>query len=207
MDAVIARIRDAWDRFLLYLPLAVMVTLALGTYWLVRSTPGAEGRVAQQPVRHEPDYFMRGFSMRTFDAQGRLRSEVLGDEARHYPDTRLLEIDRIRIRSFDDRGHLITASANRGLTNEDSSEVQLVGHAQVVREPYSDAGHHAVARMEYRGEFLHAFMATERIKSHKPVELVRGSDRFTADSLDYDNVERVLELRGRVRATLLPQTR
>jgi lipopolysaccharide export system protein LptC len=49
-------------------------------------------------------------------------------------------------------------------------------------------------------------MATERIKSHKPVELVRGSDRFTADSLDYDNVERVLELRGRVRATLLPQT-
>ena len=34
------------------------------------------------------------------------------------------------------------------------------------------------------------------MKSHKPVELMRGNDRFTADSLDYDNLDRVLELRG-----------
>jgi lipopolysaccharide export system protein LptC len=58
--------------------------------------------------------------------------------------------------------------------------------------------------MEYRSEFLHAFMTTEKVKSHKPVELVRGNDRFTAESLDFDNVEQVLEMRGRVRGTLVP---
>jgi lipopolysaccharide export system protein LptC len=62
-------------------------------------------------------------------------------------------------------------------------------------------------RMEYRGEFLHAFMTTERVTSHKPVVLIRGNDRFSADTLDYDNVEQVIQMRGRVRGTLDPSTR
>jgi lipopolysaccharide export system protein LptC len=61
--------------------------------------------------------------------------------------------------------------------------------------------------MEFRGEFIHAFMETERVKSHKPVELKRGTDWFTADSLDYDNLEQVLELRGRVKGVLVPGAR
>ena len=87
-------LRDGWDRFLLYFPLISMGLLASGTYWLVRSTPPANGLVVQKPVQHEPDYFMRDFSVRTFDAQGRVRTEVIGTEARHYPDTLWLEIDQ-----------------------------------------------------------------------------------------------------------------
>jgi lipopolysaccharide export system protein LptC len=61
--------------------------------------------------------------------------------------------------------------------------------------------------MEYRSEFLHAFMHTEQIKSHKPVELTHGNDRFTADSLHFDNVEQVLLLQGRVHSLLVPNNR
>ncbi|MGI9134749.1 MAG: LPS export ABC transporter periplasmic protein LptC [Rhodoferax sp.] len=200
-------LRDAWDRFLLYLPLAVMGVLALGTYWMVRSTPVIGEPAARRPPSHDPDYFMHGFSVRTFDPAGQVRTEVQGREARHYPDTRLLEIDGIQIRSRDPQGHLTIASANRGLTNEDHSEVQLLGNAVVVREAYATGTPHAVARMEYRGEFLHAFFKTEKVRSHKPVELLRGQDRFSADTLDFDNVEQVLHLRGRVRGTLVPEAR
>jgi lipopolysaccharide export system protein LptC len=58
--------------------------------------------------------------------------------------------------------------------------------------------------MEFRGEFLHAFVNTERVKSHKPVTLIRGNDQVTADTLDYDNLDRVVELNGRVRGVLTP---
>ena len=59
--------------------------------------------------------------------------------------------------------------------------------------------------MEIRGEFLHAFMDTERLKSHKPVTLTRGGNVFHADAgMDYDNQKRVLELTGNVRGTLQP---
>ena len=196
--------KDAWDRFVLYLPLLIMAALALATYWLVHTAPLAGAAAEQRPLTHDPDYFMEGFSVRTFDAQGRVRTEILGEKARHYPDTQWLEIDGIRIKSYDAKGRLTTATATRGLTNEDSSEVQLIGNAVVVREAAVATSGPAAPRMEYRGEFLHAFMETERITSDKPVDLRRGEDRFTADAMDFDNLSRVMQLTGRVKGRLAP---
>lgn len=204
MGRAFALVRDLWDHFLLYLPLACMAVLALGSYWVVRSTPAVSPPPLPQVLRHDPDYFMDGFAVKNFDAAGRLRSEVMGDKVRHYPDTHWLEIDGIRIRSINAQGHLTVASADRGLTNEDGSEVQLIGNALVVREPAVQAGGKPGPSTQYSGEFLHAFLTSEQLKSHKPVTLQRGNDRFTADSLDFDNVEQVLRLNGRVRGTLVP---
>lgn len=197
-------LRSAWDKLALYLPVILMGVFALGTYWLVRSTPALLAPAPTAVVQHEPDYFMRGFSVKTFDASGRLKSEVFGSEARHYPDTDTLEIDGVRIRSFDAAGRLTTATARRALTNSDASEVQLFGDALIVREPVQDKTGRLQPRMEFRGEFLHAFMETERVKSDKPVDLRRGNDRFTADAMDFDNLDRVMQLTGRVKGTLVP---
>jgi lipopolysaccharide export system protein LptC len=197
-----------WDSLSIYLPVVVMGLLALATYWLVRNTPDPTVPEPQRAAKHEPDYFMRNFSVKTFDPTGRLKSEVFGAEARHYPDTDTLEIDQVRIRSFDLQGRLTNAKANRALSNADGTEVQLFGDAIVVREAVTAAnGTKAAPRMEFRSEFLHAYTDTERIKSHVPVVLSRGSDRFTADSMDYDNLERIMQLNGRVRGTLIPAPR
>ena len=62
-----------------------------------------------------------------------------------------------------------------------------------------------IPRLEFRGDFLHAFLDTARVKSHKPVTLIRGADKFTADSLDYDSVTGVAHLQGRVHGVLMPR--
>jgi lipopolysaccharide export system protein LptC len=201
---VILVVRRAWDRLSIYLPVLLMGLLALGTYWLVRSTPALETEVERQVQRQDPDYQMERFSIKTFDAVGRLKTEVYGEQARHYPHTDTLEIDQVRIRSFNQRGYMTVATARRALTNNDATEVQLMGDALVVREAVVDRQGVALPRLSFSGEFLHAFLEQERIRSHKPVELVRGGDRITADSLDYSNFDQILELRGRVRGTLLP---
>ena len=197
-------LRAALERLSLYLPVVLMGLLALGTYWLVRNTPVFLPPQAQQPALHEPDYFLQNFSVKTFDASGNLRSEVFGAQARHYPDTDTLEIDRVRIRSFNQQGQLTSAVASRALTNSDASEVQLFGNAQVVREAMPDRSGQIQPRLEFRGEFLHAFLKTERLKSHRPVVLTRGSDQFSADALEFDNMDRVLRLHGRVHGVLVP---
>ena len=192
-------VRDAWELFLLYLPLVCLGALALTTYWMVRTTPGAAAPSAPPAPRgHTPDYFMEGFAIKTYDGEGRLRSEVRGDRARHFPDAEWLEIDAIRIRSVDAHGVVTTATANRGLTNDDGSQVQLLGNALVVRETAP------ANRTEYHGEFLHAFLNSEKLRSDLPVEIVRGSDHFAAERFNYDNVEQTLNLSGRVRVTLVP---
>ena len=193
-----------WDRLSLYLPVGLMGLVALGTYWLVQSTPVSRVPGVVVPARHEPDYFMNRFSVRTYAESGRLKSEVFGAAARHYPDTDTLEIDTVRIRAFDEQGLLTTATANRALTTSDGSEVQLFGKALIVRDAQATKTGQSTPRIEFRGEYLHAFLNTDRVVSNRPVELRRGRDVFQAESMDYDNVRQTMVLQGRVRGTLVP---
>ena len=202
---MIGRIRQGWEQLSLYLPVLLMGLLALGTWWLVRNAPMPQLPNMERARGHEPDYFMKTFSVKSFDATGRLQSEVQGDVARHYPDTDTLEIDKARMRSVTPDGRVTVATANRALTNADGTEVQLFGNAIVVREPLpAKAGAPAQPRLEFRSEFLHAFTHTERVRSDQPVTLTRGDDRFTADGMEYDNLDQVMQLRGRVRGVLMP---
>ena len=194
----------AWDRISIYLPVILMGLLALGTYWLARSTPELALVPGTKPLLHDPDYFLRGFSVKTFDPKGRLKSEIRGIEARHYPDTDTMEIDQPRIRSFNEKGALTVATANKAISNADGSQVQLIGNAVVTREAPANGAGAPPPVLEIRGDFLHAFMDQEKVKSDKPVTLKRGNDVFNAENLDYDNLDRVLELRGRVRGVLQP---
>lgn len=198
------RLRQAWERLSIYLPVLLMGLLALGTWWLVRNAPKPLQPAQERVARHEPDYYMRGFSVKNFDATGRLQSEVRGVLAQHYADTDTLEIDQARLRSVNAEGRVTTASADRAVTNSDGSEVQLYGNAVVTREPVARAGRPPLPRLEFHGEFLHAWVNDERVRSDQPVTLKRGADTFTADGMDYDNLDQVMNLRGRVRGTLQP---
>lgn len=203
---MISWLRFGWDRIAHYLPIALLGLLALGTYWLVRSAPAADEAGAPTPVRRDPDYRMENFSIKTFDGAGHLRSELSGSQARHYPQTDVVEIDAIRLRSFNEHGYVTVATARKGISNADGSEVQLIGDARIVRDAGPALGVAPLPRLSLRSEFLHAFVRDERIKSYKPVEILRGNDRITADTLDYDNLTQVVLLQGRVRGLLLPPT-
>jgi lipopolysaccharide export system protein LptC len=197
-------LRAAWEQVSIYLPILLMGILALGTYWLVRNTPIFAPAAAPVAASHDPDYFMRKFSIKTFDSTGRLKSEVMGAEARHFPDTDTIEIDKVRIRSVNPDGLVTTATGDRGLSNGDGSEVQLFDNAIVVRDATTDKSGVPQPRLELRSDFLHAYLNTERVRSNLPVVITRGTDTFTADSMDYDNLDRVMQLQGRVRGLLVP---
>jgi lipopolysaccharide export system protein LptC len=196
---------DLWERLSLYLPLVMMGLLAVGTYWLVRNTPTGYEPEAARPVSHEVDYFMREATVKTFDVDGRIKTEIFGTEARHFQDTETLEIDQARMRSTGPDGRLTTATANRALSNDAGSEVQLIGNAVVVRERIQTADGSWLPRLEFTGEFLHVLMNEDRVKSHLPVVLKRGSDEFSGDSFAYDNLDQVADLKGRVKGLLVPR--
>ncbi|MDB5779369.1 MAG: hypothetical protein JWP79_2759 [Polaromonas sp.] len=195
-----------WDRTAMYMPLLMMGALALGTYWLVRNTPTFSAPEAPREVVHEVDYFMQDFTIKTFDEGGQLKSEIAGSEARHFADTDILEIDQARIHSININRQLTTATANRAYSNGDGSEVQLTGNARVVREASRDAQGKEAPRLEFRGEFLHAFLNEERVQSHLPVVLIRGADQFTGNVFTYNNLDQVAVLTGRVRGVLMPNS-
>ncbi len=195
-----------WDQVSIYLPVLLMGLLALASYWLLRATPEAPLPVPERPATHQPDYFMRRFSVKVFDVRGVLKTEVFGAEARHHPDTDTTEIDNARIRSYNDKGQLSTATARRVISNSTNTEFTLEGDAVVIREAGRQTGSDALPRLEFRGEYLKVFTDPEHVVSDQQVLLVRGNDRMSAASLDYrGGDERVAVFTGCVKSQLAPR--
>lgn len=183
-----------------YLPLLLMVFLAAGTSWLIKNSPQPEEEVAEAPPRHEPDYSMQGFGLQRFDPEGRMRIEVQGREMRHYPDTDTVEIDGVRLRSLGQDGSVTLASAKRAVGNADGSEMQLQGDVTLQRIA---PGQQRVG-LEIRGEFLHAFLHTEQLRSHLPVRVNYGNTELQLQNFEYDNLKGRLTFKGRSTARLEP---
>jgi lipopolysaccharide export system protein LptC len=191
------RLRDALST---YLPLLLMSLLALGTWWLVKHTPVAGPAPTPSEARTAPDYTMTQFSIERFDRTGTLRVRVEGERLRHYPDTDRYEIDEARIRATSQQGQVTVAVARRALANGDLSELQLHGGAQV------DSTGPQGQPLQMKSEFLHAFLVTERVVTHLPVQVTEGANTLEAAGLAYDNGRRLLELTGRLKARIVAPT-
>ena len=208
----VARPRQSWwsrtlDVASTYLPLLLMALLAGGTYWLVKNTPVPDGPRVEVAPRHEPDYVMNNFAVQHFTPAGRPTTFLEGTELRHYPDDETLEIDQVRVRSVDEQGRVVVATARRGLSNQDGSEVKLIGQAHVVREAGGPPGQPGGnEQLEFLGEFLHVYTNAQRVVSDQPVLLKRGTMEVRAQTLHYDHEKQVLELKGQVRGMLPPKS-
>jgi lipopolysaccharide export system protein LptC len=203
MNRLLAHLRRGWDFLAAYLPMLFMALLAAGTYALLQATPEPEEPRVERPVSSEPDFFMREFSVRSFATDGRLRTELSGQESRHRPDTGSIEVDQARVRAIDEAGAVSNATANRLTINKENNEFDLTGHAVVVRRAVPARGQSA-APVRFEGEFLRIYTEPSRLFSDQPVLIVRGNDRIAAKGLDYSGEQEQVVFEGRVRVELIP---
>lgn len=185
-----------------WLPILLMGLLALGTWWLVKSTPGpVKPRPAEVP-RHEPDYTMERFSVQRFAADGRQRVLLEGARLQHFPDTDLLEVEDVRVRAVGEDGRLTLASASRAQVNGAATELRLEGGAQVQRP----AGNGDDA-LDMRAESIQAFLDRDRVLAQRGVWVRFGTGELHAETVEYDHAARTVVFTGRVRASFLPGAR
>lgn len=191
------------DRLVLSLPLVMVAVLALGSYWMVRSAPSVDTSPSPHLQDDTPDYVVEGFTLQKFDATGQLKALLQGKSAQHLPDARWIEIEKFTFFSTDALGRVKRASADRGLSNQDSNEFQLLGRAHLVREAHP-AGDEP--RIEMQSDALHVWTTADKVVSDRPVQITHGKHLVQADSLHYDGNSRTLQLDGRVHATLNSQS-
>jgi lipopolysaccharide export system protein LptC len=182
-----------------YLPLMLMIGLALGTWLIAKNTPGLLSPTTPGPVRHEADYTLDRFNLQRFDASGALKVEIEGEHMQHFPDDDIMEVEQIRVVTTEPDGRKMTATAQHGRARGDSSEVWLDGQAQVVSDSPGELP------MQMNGEHLHALPKLRRVDSTYMVIVRQGDSEFNADGLEYDDTTRVLTLHGNVHALMQPQ--
>lgn len=188
-----------------YVPLLLMAALAGLTWWLIKSTPQLEAPREKAAPRHVPDYRMQGFELERFSSDGRLVARILGQELRHYPDNDTVEIDQPELRAYGEKGELLIAQAKRALSNGDGSEVQLMGDVKLHRYPSGDPA--SATDLELYGEFLHAFVPEQKMRSHLPARVVGMGGEMQVRSFEYNNLTGLLSFTGGGKAQFSAQPR
>lgn len=196
------RLRRTLDRLTIYLPLILFALLALGSWWLVRSMPELLPPGIDKQLRQDPDYRLENFTVKSFDASGRMTREISGQSATHFPASQELHIDKIRLFAENEAGTRVQAQAQNGVSKEAQQQVVLSGQVSAVRS----ADTHG-PRMSLKGETLTALLDEERLISSRPVELMRGGDKVTAQNMDFDTRNGHYALQGLVKSTLAPGSR
>lgn len=187
------RVRDALTA---YLPLLLMVALALGTWWLVKNSPQPLQPRAPKVASAEPDYTLRGFTVQRFAADGQLQLTLVGRQLHHYPIDDRVEIEELRLTADSPGRPRTVATARRALTDGKATEVRLLGGAQV-RGSLADG-----RTVEIDSEFLHYFAQSQRVVTDQPVLLRVGTSVVRAGGLVWDHPQRVLELKPPMQAVL-----
>jgi lipopolysaccharide export system protein LptC len=197
---LLTRVRRTLDRLTIYLPLFLFAILALGSWWLVRSVPELMPPGLDPQLRQDPDFRLDQFTVKSFDASGQLTREISGQSATHFPATKSLHIEGVRILTENEVGTRLTAQAKKGISREAEQQVTLSGEATAVRQADKQG-----PRVELRGETLTAWLQEERLVSDQPVRITRGTDVFSAQTMNFDVRSGQYELQGQVRAVLPPR--
>lgn len=188
--------RSLRDGLTAYLPLLLMVALALGTWWLVKNTPPPVQPRAARILTGEPDYSMSGFNLQRFAPDGTLSVTLEGRELHHYPESDRIEIESLKLVALAEAGRTTTATARKAVSNSRASEVRLEGGAQVRSRTAQGQ------EVEIDSEFLHYTADPERVQTDRPVRVRVGPNLLNAGGLRYEWASRRLELLPPIRAEL-----
>jgi lipopolysaccharide export system protein LptC len=194
--------RHLIDKGLAYVPVILMGVLAMLSYWLIKNTPEMEVNRTRIQPKHEIDYELRNFSVRAFRQNGQLQSLLIGENAKHYADTETLEIELPQVQVMDLNQNKTTATSNRAISNADGSELQMLGNAVLIKTRNGEITNPKAELFELRSEYLNFQMDDEIIKSHLPVQIKKEASHFSAMSMDFDNLNQTLKLKGRVQGLI-----
>lgn len=161
------RLRDA---VYLYIPLLLMGVLTAFLWWLVRSTDTPTSSPIAPPYNAAPDYWLDQIVMQRYGASGQLLANLKGQQLRHLPATRQIEIQELSFTSLPAQGAPIHGRAQWGRTDDAGQDVVLQGNALLTRDATATN-----SALRYESQTLHYNAQSQIASSDQPMRLTLGS--------------------------------
>ena len=187
------------------LPVLLLGSLALLTYWLVQNSPILAEDTSAQSASVKPNAYFHRFRLVSFGAKGEWEMQLSGHRASHRADIERYDIDAPQLLRRDTQtGAATQVSAQKGRINESGSVVQLYGQAVIQRPAHLGVNGVPSKAFEIRSEYLLLDDDRHALETNQPVVITQGQDRFSAERMLALQQDGKLELNGRVRGTLMP---
>ena len=181
------------------LPVFLLAMLAGLTFWLAQmmqtSAPVQDGR-----QRHDPDYLIEKFTLRRFDAQGKLQHVLEARSMTHYPDNDATDLVSPKVTALGGAAPL-HVSATRG-TVASEGKVVVLRDGVVIRR---DAAPGALPATFTTTEVT-VYPDDEYLTTAAPVTLVEGKSTVSGLGFELNNRTLNAVMHSRVRATYQKET-
>jgi lipopolysaccharide export system protein LptC len=193
-----------WRTSLRLMPLILMGTLTLVTFWLVKKNTPAEKSAIERVRLHEPDYIITNGALSALDEFGNTKYRVLGKRVIHYDDDASIDIETPRMRLFPPAKSPITVKADMGHLDGDLTILDLMYNAEIYRpQQAASATEPARPHMLARSSYFKVLINDDIIETNKPITLEQGFSVIQAtDGGKFNNIEQSMVLSGQVRGRI-----
>jgi lipopolysaccharide export system protein LptC len=179
-------------------PLALMLALALLTFWLDRAV--REERQPPAERRHEPDFIISNFTVTNYDRDGRVASTLTAQKMIHFPDDDSTVLDFPHVVQTKPDEPRMTLTADRGTLSQDAADVFLYDNVVLVRE-----ARNTTPEQRLTTTFLHLVRGRSLVRTDREVRIYQEDKELTGRGMEYDNETGQLFLRERVRGRFDPK--
>ncbi len=177
----------------LWLPMAILLVLAVLSFWIERSVQVAPS--GTPAARTDPEGIMENFEALRTDPAGRPQYRLSAKRLKHYTGSKLTELEAPRFVHLDPEAGEVSAVARQATVSPDGNEVDLRDDVNVVR-----AAHAGQSAMSLRTARLLVFPERDLLRAPGAVEIRDATLTLRANTMEYNARQRVIKLTGRVQA-------
>ena len=199
------KIRLSIGRTLLRLmPLLLMGTLTLVTFWLVQKVTPPEKSTLERVRLHEPDYTITNGALSALSEIGNTKYRILGNKVTHYDDDASIDILTPRMRLFQLDKAPVTVKSDTGHLDGDLTILDLIDNASIFRPAQAaTASQAATLRMLATSTYFKVLINDDIIETNRPVTLEQGmSIMHSTEGGKFNNIEQSMTLLGQVKGRI-----
>ncbi|MDP1863856.1 MAG: LPS export ABC transporter periplasmic protein LptC [Thiobacillus sp.] len=177
----------------LWLPLLVLLLLAALSFWIERSVQTiASGNATGET---DPEGIMENFDALRTDQTGRPQYRLSAKKLKHYTGSKRTELESPHFVLLDPNTSEVSVVSQQATVSSDGNEVDLHGDVKILRA--AGAGQTALTMQTAR---LIVFPERKLLRSPGPVNIQDATLNLRAGAMEYNAVQRLIKLTGRVQA-------
>jgi lipopolysaccharide export system protein LptC len=186
------------------MPLILMGTLTLVTFWLVQKVTPPEKSSLERVRLHEPDYIINDGALSALNEFGNTKYRILGKKVIHYDDDASIDILMPRMRFFQLDKAPVTVKSDAGHLDGDLTILDLIDNVSLFRPAQAaTASQAATLRMLASSAYFKVLINDDIIESNRPITLEQGmSIMHSTEGGKFNNVEQSMTLLGQVKGRI-----
>jgi lipopolysaccharide export system protein LptC len=186
------------------MPLILMGTITLATFWLVQKNTPPEKSALERARLHEPDYTIKDGALSALNELGNTRYRILGVKVTHYDDDASIDILTPRMRLFQAEEAPVTVKSDTGHLDGDLTILDLYDNATIFRPAQeATASQAATLRMLASSSYFKVLINDDIIQTNRPITLEQGmSIMSSTEGGVFNNIEQSMVLSGQVKGRI-----